>query len=868
MKISAELTSRLNSIARFCQATLFDVMFAAYQILLYRYTGQKEVLISTPWSGRTLRTARQIGYFVNPLAIRANLTGKATFQDLVQRVHQNVTAAFDHSEYPFHLLLERLKLTRDLSRSPLIQVVFAWQKTTRLIRDQEIGAFVMNQSGGKMKLGELELESLVLEQRVCPFELMFWIAESGAELVASMEYNSDLFYASTIARMLQHYRNILQGISEKPDQAIASLPLLSDQEIYQAITEWNQTETDRSSTKNQCIHDLFAARVREVPESVALVYHSQTLTYQMLNRRANQLAHFLIKSGLKVAEPVAVFTRRGPEMVVAMMGILKAGGAFVPIDPICPKDRIQYLLKDAGVEIILTQDCLLPNLPESGLPCLCFDTDSEKIGLECTDNPKLRLDPGSLAYIIYTSGSTGKPKGTMIQHEGLVNLVLALMGEFHVDRDTRFLQFASLSFDATIAEIFPTLLAGAKLFLAERETLVSANDLLNLVQEQRISHVILPPSVLSLLPEYQLDSLKVVISAGEICNRTIIERWLAGRTVVNAYGPTEVTVCASTFQIEECSRFNVIPIGRPIQNMQLVILDPQMNPVPVGVTGELYIGGLGLARGYINRPDLTAEKFVPNPFSARRGERLYRTGDLVRYGPDGNIEFLGRFDYQVKIRGYRVELEEIETVFEKHSAIAEVVVIANEKNDRLFAYYVVNPFVKKEISAQDFRTYLLHFLPEYMVPTHFFRLEQMPLTPSGKIDRKELLILGQAQQDESECFVNPTTRTEAIIAAIWQAVLQMDRIGCNDNFFDLGGHSLNLIQMQLMLKQEFGREIALVDLFRYPTVATLAKFLQAESDSEASFESIMERAGRQKAAFQHQRQRMAQMRRPGAARNN
>lgn len=860
LKIDAGLTKQLNQVATLCQSTLFDVMFAAFQILIYRYTGQEEILISTPRSGRSPRTARQIGYFVNPLAIRANLTGNPSFQALAQRVHQTVSDAFDHGNYPFHLLVERLKLTRDFSRSPLIQVVFAWQKTTRLIRDQEISAFVMNLNGGKMNLGDLELESLALEQRVSPFEIMFWVAESGDELIASMEYNRDLFYASTIARMLQHYLNILHCVSEKPDQSVALLPILSAYETNQVLSEWNQTETDQGGTKHRCIHDLIAARAQEAPESVALVFHSRAWTYQMLNQRANQLAHFLKSHGIKAAEPVAIFIHRSPEMIVAMLGLLKSGAIFMPIDPICPMERIEFMLKDAGARFILTQNSLLSSLPDSDLQCICLDTDSEKIGLESSENPEVELDPRSLAYIIYTSGSTGKPKGTMVQHEGLVNLAQALIGEFHIDRDTRFLQFASLSFDATIAEIFPTLLAGAKLYLAERQTLVSANDLLDLLRQQRISHIILPPSVLSVLPELHLDSLKVVISAGEACNRTIIDRWIAGRTVVNAYGPTEVTVCASTFQIDELERFSVIPIGRPIQNMQLFILDPQMNPVPVGVTGELYIGGIGLARGYINRPDLTAEKFVPDPFSSVKGGRLYRTGDLARHLPDGNVEFLGRFDYQVKIRGYRIELEEIETVLEKHPAIAEVLVMANAKKDKLFAYYTVHPFVKKEITTQDLRAYLFHFLPEYMVPANFFQLETMPLTSSGKIDRKALPSIEQFQKDGSDRSAIPVTMTEQMIAAIWQRVLQIDTIGRNDNFFDLGGHSLNMIQAQLMLKQEFGREISLVDMFKYPTVATLAKFFQFEPDTDLSFTKIVDRATQQKTAFRHQRQRTARIR--------
>ena len=582
--------------------------------------------------------------------------------------------------------------------------------------------------------------------------------------------------------------------------------------------------TQRQHRLEECAHDLFTAQARLTPAAVAVEFKDQRLSYRELDERSNQLAHYLQALNVGPETLVGLCVERSPEMMVGMLGVLKAGGAYVPLDPAYPHDRLAFMLNDAGIEVLLTQQHLVGRLPECDVKLVKLDADWESISRETTQTLDSGVTTENLAYVIYTSGSTGTPKGVLVQHRGLGNLAHAQARAFRMNAESRVLQFASISFDASVSEIFKTLLTGATLCLAPQDALMAGPDLTRTLRDAAITTVTLPPTALATLSSESLPALQTIVVAGEACTAQTLARWAKGRHLINAYGPTEVTVCATIAEQLDLDR---ITIGRPMNNMQVYLLDPHLEPVPAGVPGELYVGGVGLARGYHCRPDLTAERFIPHPFSTQPGERLYRTGDLARYLDDGQIEFLGRMDHQVKIKGFRVELGEIEAVLLAQTAVKECVVLAREDRPgekRLVAYVTRVPN-ETAVTDDELKGHLKERLPEYMVPTAFVTLETLPLTPNGKVDRQALPAPEFSRSTRT--YAEPGSELESLLARLWCEVLGVDGVGAEDSFFELGGDSIKAAILLNRLQEVLGEVVYVVALFDAPTLRGLAEYLNA-----------------------------------------
>ncbi|WP_143288303.1 non-ribosomal peptide synthetase, partial [Calothrix rhizosoleniae] len=736
--------------------------------------------------------------------------------------------AYENQDVPFEQVVEALQPQRDLSYSPLFQVGFSLE----------------NAPLSEVELTGITLSQLEQESTTAKFDLTLSISETDQGLVGKWEYNTDLFNDSTIERMIQHFQNLLQGIVEKPEQNISLFTLISKEERHQLLVEWNDTATDYPS--NKCIHQLFEQQVEENPNDLAVVFGEQQLTYQQLNQRANQLAYHLQSLGIKPEVLVGICVERNLEMVVGLLGILKAGGAYVPLDPNYPQERLSYMLADSGVGVLVTQSSLLESLPQNNARVVCLDSDWGLISQESQENFDAGVNSDNLAYVIYTSGSTGKPKGVAIEHHSVCNLAQAQTNIFDVTATSNVLQFASFSFDASVWEILMAFTRGATLILGTPSQLMPGDDLKQMLHDYSITHVTLPPSALTVLPTEELPQLANIIVAGEACPLELASKWSVGRRFFNAYGPTESTVCATATQINPSTQ--KITIGRPIANTQIYILDSNLQPLPIGVPGELYIGGHSLARGYLNQPELTSDKFIPSPFDK---SKLYKTGDLARYLTDGNIEFLGRIDNQVKIRGFRIELGEIEAVLSRHPQVNQAVVITTEENignKRLVAYVVAN----SSFTTQQLREYLKAQLSDYMVPSAFVTLDSLPLIPNGKIDRKALPV---PETEKNTEYIAPGTQREKILANIFAQVLNVENIGIDDNFFDLGGHSLLATQLISRVKSAFSVEIPLRILFESPTVSQLDHTLNQLGNTK-TLPSIQPRSHHQELPLSWAQQRL------------
>jgi amino acid adenylation domain-containing protein len=873
LSLAPELTARLEAVARTHGASTFAISLAAFQALLHRYTGQEEILVCSPKANRNRSMARVPGYFINPVPIRANLSGNPKFSDFLREVSQSSLAALAHGEFPYPLLVERLNLPRDYARPPLCQVAFAWQKTTRLL-SQDISAFALNEEGGRLELGALTLESVHLDQRIAPVELTLQMGERDGQLGATIEYNTALYDSATITRMLGHFRTLLEGIVENPEARIADLPLFTEAERRQVLVEWNETAAPYSSS--HCIHHLFAQRVAERPEAIAVRFNDQYLTYRKLDARSSQLARYLQKQGVGPDKIIGLCAERSLEMVIGILGVLKADAAYLPLDPHYPPDRLAFMFTDSQAGLLLTQSHLKSAIKhlKSEIQLICLDSDWPLIAEESADNFESGATPDNLAYVIYTSGSTGQPKGTLLEHRGLCNLAMAQQKAFGVCEGKCVLQFSPFSFDASVWEMTMALSSGATLVLARQESLISVAELHRLLRDNHVTHVTLPPAVLTLLQAEELPELEVVIAAGERCTAELAARWARGRRFFNAYGPTETTVCATLYECSPDASTDP-PIGRPLPNFQLYVLDRNQQPVPVGVPGELCIGGAGLARGYLNQPELTAEKFIQwksevgsrqpaagdSEFRIPNSEfRLYRTGDQVRWLADGNIEYLGRLDEQVKIRGLRVEPGEIEAVLRQHSAVRDACVVLKERavgNSLLAAYMVLQNkggSLSGASSWQELKEWLRAKLPEYMIPSAFVAMEALLLTPSGKIDRRALVAMPLPTLEREAGDFIAQTDAERTIAAVWQEILQVERVGRHDNFFDLGGHSLLAARIHERLKESFGQEFSIIELFRHPTVSALAEFLSHKQSAPHQTDlSLLNRIEKQKQTMEQMR---------------
>jgi amino acid adenylation domain-containing protein len=823
--------------------TLFMILLAAFKTLLFRYTHQDDILVGSPIANRNLAEIQgMIGFFVNTLVLRSNLSGNPCFKELLKRIRRVALDAYSHQDLPFEKLVEELQPDRSLSHTPLFQVMFALQN------------FPMP----NLEVAGLNLQVQEVDTGTAKFDLTLFVEDRGRELVAIFEYNTDLFKATTITRMLGHFQTLLEGIVANPNQRLSDLPLLTKVERNQLLIEWNQTRTD--SSHNLCIHELLEKQVKRTPDAVAVIFGNQQLTYQELNQRANQLAHYLQKLGVKPEVFVGICVERSIEMLVGLLGILKAGGAYVPLDSTYPKERLAFMLEDARAPVLLTQQRLLEIIPFHSGKVVCLDTNWQEIGKEISENSVSNVCADNLAYVIYTSGSTGKPKGTLIHHRGLVNYLTWCTKAYSVKQGEGSPVHSSISFDMTITGLFSPLLVGRKV-----ELLPEGKGIENLAtvvrNKSNFSLIKITPAQLDLLshqllPQEAAGKTRAFIIGGENLLAESIAFWQENAPdtmLINEYGPTETVVGCCIYQAKD-KQSGAVPIGRAIANTQLYILDRYLHPVPVGIAGELYIGGAGVARGYLHRPELTAERFIPNPFLA--GERLYKTGDLARYRADGIIEYLGRIDHQVKIRGFRIELAEIEAVLTQHPKVREGAILA--KCDRLIAYAVLHP--GETLTVSELRNYLAEKLPEYMVPSGLLTLDEMPLTVNGKVERQALPALESWRPELEVAYVAPQTEREQIIATIWQEVLHLEKVGIYDNFFDLGGHSLLIAQVHSRLQARLERNISMVEMFKYPTIELLAKHLSFNREEKPIFEGISDLAQKQILAINRQKQLMKQAR--------
>ncbi|MFN6569720.1 amino acid adenylation domain-containing protein [Dendronalium sp. ChiSLP03b] len=846
IELSNELSQAIANFSRQEGATLFMTLFAAYVTLLYRYTGSDDIVVGTPIANRDrLELEGLIGFFVNTLVLRTDLSDNPSFQQLLSRVRQVTLQAYAHPDLPFEELVKALQPQRDLSHTPLFQVMFVLQ----------------NAPISEVELAGLTISSLPVEGATAKFDLTLSMQNTATGLVGMWQYNADLFDAGTIERMSGHFQTLLEGIIANSQQRIAQLPLLTELEQQQLLVDWNNTQVDYPQDK--CIHQLFEEQVERTPDAVAVVFENQQLTYHQLNCRANQLAHYLKSMGVTADVLVGICVERSLEMVVGLLGILKAGGAYLPLDPEYPPERLNFMLEDAQVGVLLTQQRLSDRLPEHQVKQVFLDEVWSQIAQNNQDNPTTGVKAFHLANVIYTSGSTGRPKGVMVEHKGLCNLAQAQIQTFGVDSSSRILQFASFSFDASISEILMALGSGATLYLGTKDSLLPGEPLIKQLRDRCITHITLPPSALAVMPVEELPTLQTIIVAGEACSAQLIKQWSVGRNFFNAYGPTEASVCATIGKatpkaIAKCHDGEKISIGKAIANTQVYILDEYLQPVPVGVPGELHIGGVGLARGYLNRPELTQERFIGNPFEEARGSRLYKTGDLARYLSNGDIEYLGRIDNQVKIRGFRIELGEIEIALSQHSDVQTCCVIAREdipEEKRLVAYVVTYPQVTPTIN--QLRQFLKAKLPEYMLPQAFVVLEFLPLTPNGKVDRRALPAPGLDSEQKGK-YVAPRTPIEEMLAQIWTQVLKLEQVGIHDNFFELGGHSLLATQLLSRIRNIFKVELPLRELFARATIAEVARSIGQlqQQDLELSTPLILRRAENTQLQLSYAQQRL------------
>ncbi|MDZ8090959.1 MAG: amino acid adenylation domain-containing protein [Nostoc sp. DedQUE05] len=831
--LSVELTNRLAKLSQERGCTLFMTLLTAFDILLYRYTGQSDILVGTPIANRDRSEIEGlIGFFVNTLVMRTSLADNPTFSELLGRVREIALGAYNHQDLPFEMLVEALQPERNLSHTPLFQVMFALQ----------------NAPMSELELAGLTISPLPAQSTTTKFDLSLSMYNSGAGLVGVWEYSTDLFDASTIERMTGHFVNLLEGIVTNSKERISQLPMLTQVEQQQLLVEWNDTQVDYPFDK--CIHQLFEEQVERTPNAVAVIFDNQQLTYQQLNCRANQLAHYLQSLGVTADTLVGICVERSLEMVVGLLGILKAGGAYVPLDPDYPQERLSFMLEDAQVKVLLTQQQVVEKLPQHQAQVVCLDTEWEFISQSSQDNAIAQLTVGiasvqatNLAYVIYTSGSTGKPKGVMIPHGAIANHCCIIQQAYALRKSDRVLQFASINFDASLEQILPTLIVGATLVLRGSDVWTPTN-FQKIVSDFELTVVNLPTAYWQQLTQewvktQVLDTnskLRLVIVGGDVMLPEYVAIWqqspMSGVRLINAYGPTETTITATLFeilpQLSQDINLKKIPIGRPLPNRTVYILDRYLQPVPIGVPGELYIGGMGLAKGYLNRPQLTSERFIPNPFSTNPNSRLYKTGDLVRYLSNGNIDYLGRIDNQVKIRGFRIELGEIETVLSQHGDVEAscVIVCEDTPGDKRIVAYIV-PYLGQTPTINQLRQYLSSQLPAYMVPHAFVMLESLPLLPNGKVNRRALPA-PDSRGELQVSFVAPRNQIEEILAQIWAEVLRIERVGIHDNFFELGGDSILSIQIISRAKQA-GLQLTLKQLFAHQTIAQLATVANVES---------------------------------------
>lgn len=824
--ISKELTDKLNALSQEEGVTLFMVLLASFKILLQRYSGQEDICVGIPIANRAQQEVNDlVGFFVNTLALRSNVNADVSFKEFLQKVKETTMEAYEHQDVPFEKVVEAVVKERDLSRSPLFQVMFVLQNTPDV---------------PQLKLGDLSLSAESYEHTTTKFDLSFSINENVNGLRVSVNYSTDLYIGKTIERMFGHFEQLLNSIVNVPQNKISQLRILNGVEEKQLLIDFNSTS--ENYPKDKSIIDLFEERVIKSPSDIAVIHDHKEVTYEKINRRANQLARFLSEKGIKDEMLVPICIERSIEMIVGIMGVMKAGGAYVPIDPEYPKDRMKFMLDDTKATLILASKQTKERIPEGIADIIELDGEWQAIASETDKGFQKKITPHQLAYVIYTSGSTGKPKGVMIEHGGVVNLALSQAAALRLLPGIKTMQFASFGFDASCYEIFNTFLSGGTLVLPDKEDLLSIGKFADFINKKNIEVAILPPSVQLNLKDV-FGTLKTIISAGEPLNEVIAKHIQSkGIRLINAYGPTENTVCATL--TDDPIKEDTISIGKPISNVRVYILNKSNSLCPVGVPGEICIAGSQVARGYLNRADLTAEKFITDPFDKTSNSKLYKSGDIGRWLDDGSIEYIGRIDDQVKLRGYRIELGEIENVLLQSGLLNQVIVLAKQNNNgdkRLVAYVVKDD---KDFNKEDATSYLHSRLPEYMVPALWVEMENFPLTPSGKIDKKALPD-PDATALLSNDYVAPRNELEQKLVLIWQDLLALRKVGVYDNFFELGGHSLLAMRLLTAINNELQEEVLQIkDIFKFPTINELSKYLeiqlntQSQEDDSTEFELI------------------------------
>jgi len=829
------VTDKFNAFAADNKLSLFGLYIATYHLLLYKYTKQSDILVGSPTGGRGGSFEGVFGYFTNPVIIRSNIDSNVSVKDFLNQMNVKVKAAISNQGIPLSSISEKLDLIRDTSKASLFQTSFVWQNINAFEnRDQ---AFVSWDHQGKRlwDFGEAGIwERFNRLQQLDDLDLTFKVYKFKNDFHLGLEYNTDLFHHETIERMAGHFQTLMLTIADNPEQSISQLSMLSKEEEEQVVTAWNNTA--KAYEKHKFLHHYVDEIAESKPDSIALRNIDETVTYAALSTRSNQLAHLLIEQGVKSETIVGIAMDRTPDTIIAILAIHKAGGAYLPLDPNYPKGRIDYMIKDAGVSIIVTHSCIENTLNIESSACICLDKEWQAIEKGPKHIPVVAHSEHDLAYVIYTSGSTGKPKGVLVEHAQLNHHLVTLREQFSISENDTVLQFATLNFDASVMTICLALQSGASLYLAPKETLLG-EGLFQTIREQGLSCVMVPPSVLAALAPENFETLRYLMVAGEPVSADLAFKWAnIGHSLTNVYGPTETTVWATTATL---TGLTASPIGKALANTQIYILDQHLKPVPIGVPGELHIAGSGVTRGYLNRPELTEKAFIANPFCNALNSRLYKTGDLARYLPDGSIECLGRFDHQIKIRGFRVELGEIESTLLKYSAVDNVLVMARTDmtgksgGEALLAAYVITKDSELQISA--LKQFLNDQLPDYMVPSGFVLLDAFPLTPNEKIDRNALPIpeLGLGKRSEDQQL--PLNEIEKIIAGVWQTVLNLSNVSTGENFFDLGGHSLLLAQVYSKFPENIKKKLSMVDLFKYPTIRALAQFLGQDDEEEQFF---------------------------------
>jgi len=809
MTLSADLARRIRTLCQRENVTLFMVLMAAYQILLHRYTGEEDIVVGSPIAGRSLaETEDLIGLFINTLAIRSRVSGDATVRDFLNHVKQVALGAYAHQDLPFERLVKELQPDRTLSHNPLFQVMFVLQSEEIL----------------PLNLPGVTAEHFRIDHVIANFDLTLDITEHGDELACMFESNADLFDPETITRLMGHFQVLLEGMTQNPGLKVSELPLLTEDERQQLLYDWNKTRAD--STNAASIQEMFERQAGASPDAVALFCDGVQLTYRELNERANQLAHCLRERGVGRDTMVGMCLHRSPNLMIALLGILKAGGAYVPLDPAYPEGRLEFMLQDSGAPLLVTEKSLADKIPAAAGAIICIDEIAPELSKRSTANPESITQPEDLAYVIYTSGSTGKPKGVLVPHRSVVNLLASVAKTPGVTSDDVVLAITTVSFDIAVSEVILPLTVGAKMVLVSRETASDGARLLRTIHDQKVTFIDATPATWRLLLAAGWEGTPglTAICTGEAMPLDLAQS-LTGRAarVWNGYGPTETTVWSSFYEVP--ANIKRVLIGRPVANTAAYVLDSNCQPVPIGVSGELFIGGECVTRGYHQRPELTADRFLSDPF--RPGGRMYKSGDVVRYLPDGNIECLGRNDNQVKLRGYRIELGEIETALTEHHAVHQAVVVSQTQHEdqRLVAYLVPR---NGDLVHSEVREFLQTRLPDYMVPLLFMTVPSLPLSPAGKVDRRALPAPDDFKREADRGFVAAADELELKLTRIWERVLKVSPIGVNENFFELGGHSLLAVKLFVEVEKSFGKNLPLATLFQAPTVAQLARVLRDE----------------------------------------